>query len=278
MVKLYHTDVRILENKNLSPDVKLLVFSNPRIAKESFPGKFISIDCSPLVFLRRPFCISGVSGAKIEIFYKVIGLGTRALSRRKKGEFINVLGPLGSGFPEAFVKKDAKFTPLFVAGGTGIAALRYLAQELPKPGVLFYGAKTKKEIPNGALEIFRKKKWQVGISTDDGTLGTRCTSCDLFDDYISRGTRSTRDHSGSAAVVFACGPKPMLKGVIKTAHKHGLKCFVSLEEKMACGLGACRGCVTKVRSPDLKHSGQEYIYKTICKDGPVFDSKELILE
>ncbi|MBU0951260.1 MAG: dihydroorotate dehydrogenase electron transfer subunit [Elusimicrobia bacterium] len=266
MAKLYQSNVKIIENKTLSPNIKLLVFSNSLIAKESFPGKFLSIDCSPSTFFRRPFCISGINGIKIEILYRIIGPGTKVLAEKRKGDILNVFGPLGNGFPKEAIKP--KITPVLIAGGTGIASLRYLAQKFNKPGILFYGAKTKKEIPPGAIEIFKKKKWQINISTDDGSLGAKCNVCELFNG----------SSFGTQTVVFACGPKPMLKEVIKITEKNSLKCFISLEEKMACGVGACRGCVTKVKNFQSKYALEEFVYKTVCKDGPVFDSKEIILD
>ncbi|OGS17977.1 MAG: hypothetical protein A3J83_02565 [Elusimicrobia bacterium RIFOXYA2_FULL_40_6] len=267
MAKLYQSNVEIIENKTLSPNIKLLVFSNSLIAASSFPGKFISIDCGSTVFFRRPFCISGINGNKIEILYRVIGPGTKILAQKKKGDVINVFGPLGNGFPKEVIKP--KNLPVLIAGGTGIASLRYLAQKCAKPGILFYGAKTKKEI--FGLEIFKKKKWQINISTDDGSLGAKCNVCDLFSNHLVKSQISNLKFT-----IFACGPKPMLKEVIRITGENNLKCFISLEEKMACGVGACRGCVTKVSNLKSQISG-EFIYKTVCKDGPVFDSKEIIL-
>ena len=284
MVKLYQADVEIIENKHLTPVHKLLACNSKQIAAHPIPGKFITIDLGQ--FFRRPFCIAGVNGTKIDILYRIIGPGTEYLSKLKKGDKINVFGPLGTGYSP--LAKDV--LPVFVSGGTGIASLRYLAQTLNKPGLLFYGAKTKKEIVG--LELFKKKKWKIILSTDDGSLGSKCNACDLFNRYLS-----TYKLNNLSSVVFACGPKPMMKGISAKAKEKGMKCYVSLEEKMACGVGACRGCVVKVtnlKSPAFQEKagsrlmmqdGQiknqsinniEFDYKACCKDGPVFDSAELL--
>ncbi|MCB4790315.1 MAG: dihydroorotate dehydrogenase electron transfer subunit [Elusimicrobia bacterium] len=185
--------------------------------------------------------------------YKVIGKGTESLASLKKGQSLNLLGPLGNGYEIPPAKNKI---PVLISGGVGIASLAYLAKKLPAPGILFYGTQSKKDIVG--LEIFKKKKWQIKLSTMDGTAGFKGFVTDLCRESLDRDTCST-------AVIYSCGPKPMLKSAARTAKELGVECFVSLEEMMACGVGICQGCVVKTNEG----------YRKVCDDGPVFNADKI---
>ncbi|MFN3966861.1 MAG: dihydroorotate dehydrogenase electron transfer subunit [Endomicrobiia bacterium] len=256
MAKLYQLDLEILENKSISPFHKILVLRDKKIGVISQPGQFITILTNKI--LRRPFCISSVKKDKIEILYKIVGEGTKWLSERKKGEKINVIGPLGSGlFNYSLLPSSCSL--LFVAGGTGIASLRFLAQKFSRAGLLFYGAKTKKEIVG--LDIFIQKKWKINIATEDGSCGYKGTVIELLNKYLS-----DQSFNHLSSYVYSAGPEKMLKSVSEICKKHGIKGQVSLEKIIACGVGACRGCVVETKDGE---------YKSVCKDGPVFDIQDV---
>ncbi len=226
------------------------------------------------IFLRRPFSICVAKNKTFSIFFKVVGPGTDILSQKKEGDVLNIIGPLGCGY---FLSSlPSPLSPIFVAGGTGIASLFFLAKRVTnhKPrATIFIGAKTKKEI------FFKKELEKNGCkviaSTDDGSYGHKGYISDVFSRYLST------IHYPLFTAVYACGPRPMLKKIAETSEKYKLKCYVSLEEKMACGVGACMGCVVKTRiSTDMKTqiNTADFEYKRVCKDGPVFDADEIIWE
>ena len=252
MAKYYQLNLEIQENRNISPYHKILVLRDKKITEISQPGQFVTILTDGL--LRRPFSISSVKKDKFEILYKVIGKGTQFLSKKVKGEFLDVMGPLGN------VYKVHTGLPIFMAGGTGIASLRFLAQKLTSSGILFYGVKTKKEIIG--LDVFIQKKWKIEIATEDGSYGYKGTVIELFKKYLN-GHRI----DFQSIYVYSAGPKEMLKMVCEICEKNNLKGQMSLEKIIACGVGACRGCVIKTKDGE---------YKTVCKDGPVFDINDVL--
>jgi len=252
MAKYYQLNLEIQENRNISPYHKILVLRDKKITEISQPGQFVTILTDGL--LRRPFSISSVKKDKFEILYKVVGKGTQFLSKKVKGEFLDVMGPLGTSY------KIQNGFPVFVCGGTGIASLRFLAQKLTSSGILFYGVKTKKEIIG--LDVFIQKKWKIEIATEDGSFEYRGTVSELFKKYLNENQIDPQ-----SIYIYSSGPKEMLKIVSEICKKNGLKGQISLEKIIACGVGACRGCVIKTK--DGK-------YKTVCKDGPVFDLNDVL--
>jgi len=223
---------------------------------DAAPGQFAMIQvkekAGPL--LRRPLSYLQAGEGRIEFLYRVVGVGTHILAQAKKKDELKVLGPLGSGFDLSPVKSSA----LLVAGGIGIAPIYFLAMKLVErriPNVeLVYGARTAKEIL--FAEDMEKTGITVRIATDDGSAG-------------SRGLASEEAIKAMGAnkpdVVFACGPYPMLHAVAESAARIGAPCRVSIEERMACGVGACMGCAVKTE--------QGYLH--VCCDGPVFDASVL---
>lgn len=245
----------VLENAKISNDIFRIKFRAPQLAKEGKPGQFIEVLCAGqgAPFLRRPFGIHSVNVEKGEASFllKRIGRGTEILSFLKPGDALDIVGPLGNGFD---IKKGKMH--LIAGGGIGIAPLLFLAQELKKQGEkmqIFLAARTADEVP--CIEDF-KKCGEVSLATDDGTLGEKC----FIDTPIARALKAAKN-----PVIYACGPHAMLRAVACM----GAPAQVSLEEKMACGIGVCQGCAVEVKNKDSK-------YKMVCKYGPVFNAEDIV--
>ncbi len=252
----------IVENREAAPEHYKLVLYVPEIVGQPVPGQFLQIRCNqsydPL--LRRPFSIHRIlESSCLEILYKVVGKGTESLRQRKPKEKLDILGPLGNGFGVAEDLESA----LLVAGGMGIAPLLALAEYLRKEKkkvIILMGAKTKDLLL--CSEELKRLGCQVEHSSEDGSAGFRGMVTTLMEDFLS-----TLDSQPST--IYACGPRGMLKEVCRIAHKNNLPCQVSLEEYMACGVGACLGCPVRLKGP---RSG----YKMVCKEGPVFSGEEIV--
>ena len=238
-----------------------MVLDAPYIAKSAKPGQFVQIKCSDSMepLLRRPFSIHKVKRG-LEILYEVVGKGTEMLSRKQKGEYLDALGPLGNGFS---LPRGSNLKPraIIIAGGIGAAPLVYLAEELKKnkiKTIVLIGAKTKGLIL--CEKDFKKITPEVYVSTDDGTYGCKGFVSKLFHKILKT------TESKFETVVYVCGPHGMLRCIADICRERNFECQVSMEEKMACGIGACLGCVVETKSGN----------KLVCKDGPVFNVSELI--
>lgn len=260
---MLHKAGKVISNKEVKPGYFLMYIKCPPVAKTARPGQFLTIRCGnetePL--LRRPFGFHKIKNSSFEILYEVVGKGTGILSSTEPNERVDILGPLGNGFDVPKNKKDF----IIVAGGIGVAPLVALAEKLVrspqsivhrKPLILI-GARTKNDIL--CEGEFRKLGCEVKVSTDDGSRGFKGPVTDLLRDLPS--TMDCR-----LRTIYACGPEPMLKAVARVARRRGIEAYASLEEHIACGVGACLGCAIKTRSG----------YKLVCKDGPVFNLKEMI--
>jgi dihydroorotate dehydrogenase electron transfer subunit len=249
---------KIISNQKLNNNVWHLEFASEIIARQATPGQFLNIKVgeglSPL--LRRPISIHRVSGCKVRLVYEVIGQGTQVLAGRKPGEFLDIIGPLGKGFDYRQPVQPSEAKNILIAGGMGVAPLVFLAEKmkLTKPLVLI-GASTKKQIL--CVSEFIALGCTLKLATDDGSLGFKGRVTDLLKIVL----KQTRPRE-----LFSCGPRLMLKAVVQIAGENNIASQLSLEEHMACGIGACLGCVVSTKSG----------YKRVCKDGPVFSGKELI--
>ena len=239
----------IISNKQICADYFELKVKMPLVAGQCVPGQFFMISV-PGVFLRRPISVHDSVKNHVTFLYKTVGKGTKMLSQIKCGE-IKLLGPLGSGYN---LKLPKNSDPVIVAGGTGIASVHFLAAKLKKKGTLYYGARSKTDLL--CLDKFKKLGWKAVLATDDGSKGHKGFVTDIVEKKLKK-----------SDTLFACGPTPMLKKVLKIAKDKGVKGFVSLEEKMACGIGNCQGCAVKING----------INKMTCKDGPVFKIEEVEL-
>ncbi|MFQ5735386.1 MAG: dihydroorotate dehydrogenase electron transfer subunit [Thermodesulfobacteriota bacterium] len=254
---------RILYNDRVAPGYYRLglAWKTPSIV----PGHFVMLrvehGLDPL--LRRPFGIYRVLGARgrrklrgsgIEILYQVVGKGTSILSMKAPGETIDLLGPLGGGFPAPAPGRRV----ILAAGGMGIAPLYLLARTL-KGGVLLFGARDR-TVARIARE-FKSFDCKVRIATDDGSAGRKGFVTELLGEEV------TED-----SVVYACGPVAMLKASAAIAQKAGALCHVSLERSMACGIGVCLGCAVRMK---VRNEEENKNYRMVCSEGPVFDSRDI---
>jgi len=206
--------IKIIKNYKIKENYFKIVLSNPYLAKNSQPGQFLNIKIDEDIFLRRPFSIHRVKGNNLEILYEVVGKGTETLSKKKKGEYLDVIGPLGNGFNYQLPITNYQL-PILVAGGIGVAPLAFLAQKLKEiPNsksqipIVLIGAKNKNKILGE--EEFKRWGFEVKIATDDGSRGFKGNVSDLLKHILS-----TMNYELST--IYACGPYPMLKEIAKIA-------------------------------------------------------------
>jgi dihydroorotate dehydrogenase electron transfer subunit len=255
------------------------------------PGQFVMVRPSFAAdpFLPRAFSIYRIAPAAdgavpaVEILYKVLGKGTQCLSRMATGQEVEILGPLGN----SFTVPEGVDTAVLVAGGIGVPPIAALAQHLHNPQtairdrLVFLGGKTSEDIL--CVKDFEAAGATVHVTTEDGSRGTRGLITDLLGPFLaSCGDRVTWQsgkqedptrpvaHSPGRLSIFTCGPPGMLAAVARLAETFGVPCQTSVEANMACGFGACMGCAIGARS-----NGSGPKYKLVCKDGPVFESREL---
>ncbi len=268
--KMVQIKARILSHQEVAPGSFLLKLNAPAIAGSISPGQFVHlrISDSDLPLLRRPFSLHRVRPPAIALLYQIKGEGTRILSAKRTGEILDLIGPLGNGFDLAGIPKNKKI--ILVAGGLGLAPLLGLADKLVthhKKGKLafFLGARTK-DLLLGRPAI-RRLGIDCFMATDDGTFGEKGLITLLFEKKLKGALKNP-------GMVFACGPRAMLKSMALLSRRYNFPCQISLEENMACGLGACMGCTVRFRSSSGDKKSFEN--KLVCKDGPVFRAREVI--
>jgi len=247
----------IQENRPVHAVHNLLTLALPAGVPESRPGQFFMIEVNkgtdPL--LKRAFSLFRKTGQGLQILYRIRGKGTEILKEMKAGAMIEVLGPLGTCYP--LPSEDS--IPLVVAGGIGIASVFSFVEQFAGRAIVFYGARTKKDLlMHDELKGFAK---EILVSTDDGSAGTKGTAADTLKHFLSHHPSPITHHR-----IYACGPHPLLKAVAEIAREHRIPAYISMEEHMACGIGACLGCIVKTRDG----------YTRVCKEGPVFEAKEIV--
>ena len=252
----------ITGKKSWGNDYFLLSLEAPEIARESKPGQFlmVRITSHPYPLLRRPFSIHARDKQNIEIFFQNAGVGTSMLSQKQRGDTIEILGPLGNGFP--IEKKYEQATVSLIGGGRGAAPLYFLACELMKINVkitVFYGGKSLNDLPIASK--FKKENIKTLCSTEDGSSGFKGLITDLFETELKTNVPS---------LIFACGPEGMLKTLAKISKTHQIPAELSLESIMGCGFGACWGCVKKIKK------GKTAEWHKVCEDGPVFSAGDIV--
>lgn len=251
-VKMYGI---VVSQEQIATDVYSMWIAAGAIAAAAVPGQFISVytkDSGKL--LPRPISICEIDqgAGRLRIVYRVAGTGTAEFSAYQAGDAISVMGPLGNGFPQ---KEGRAF---LIGGGIGIPPMLALAKNLKCEKQMILGYRD---------ELFLNEEFvpygDVYIATEDGSTGTKGNVLDAI-----------KTHALTADVIYACGPAPMLRALKAYAAEAGIQCWLSLEEKMACGIGACLACVCKSREID----GHTHVHnKRICKDGPVFLAEEVEL-
>jgi len=248
-------DTTIVENKNITDDVKELIVYAPKIAQQAVPGQFVHVKVAtgePL--LRRPISISNVNveSGTLSLIYRIVGKGTAHLANLKTNDEVNCLGPLGNGFDLTCER------PLLVGGGMGIAPLIFLAQRLnPHTTTVLMGGRNKTEM--FWQPMYEGLAKEIHITTDDGSMGTKGFTVSALPDLVK---------SNQFDRIFVCGPHVMMEAVAKFAKEHKIPCQISMEKYMACGIGACLSCTCASKLGDKR--------KKVCTDGPVFWAEEVL--
>jgi len=245
----------IVDNDYVNKHIKLLTLRplSEVIAPEA--GQFYMLQAGntydPL--LKRPFSIFRYDLNSLQFLYRVIGKGTSCLAAYTNGDRISVIGPLGNGYPAP----EGDF--IVIAGGIGIASLWPILEKFRGSCYLFYGARNRDELVMS--DEAEKLSKHVFFSTDDGSAGQRGFITTLFKDFLDTSQAAYR-----SLPVYACGPVAMIKNLSVMISGKLLRCYASLEENMACGLGACLGCVVKTTSG----------HRRVCKEGPVFNLGQIL--
>ena len=249
----------VIEQKMIADGICSMWLDAKEVAVQAKPGQFISVysnDKSRV--LPRPISICEIDREKgtLRIVYRVVGKGTEEFSKAEAGDSFEILGPLGNGFPieEAKGKKV-----LMIGGGIGVPPMLQTAKEIEGEAIIVSGYRNQ--------DLFLKEELESAgtlfIATEDGSVGTKGNVVDAI-----------RENQIEADMMFACGPAPMLRAIKAYALEKGIPCWISMEEKMACGVGACLACVCQSKDVD---SHSHVHNKRICKDGPVFLSTEVEL-
>ncbi len=234
----------------------------PEVAASAVPGQFVSVYCRDASrLLPRPISLCEIDRerGRLRLVYRIAGAGTRELSERKAGETIEIMGPLGNGYSLEGLPADGGHAVL-MGGGIGIPPLLALARALPgiRTAVLGY-----RDGETFLREEFEALGCRVIIATDDGSIGTKGNVID-----------AARENAVRGDMIYSCGPVPMQRGVKAYAAELGIPAQLSLEERMACGIGACLACVCQSKEKD---SHSHVHNKRVCKDGPVFFADEIEL-
>lgn len=254
-MKKFVLDLTVNSVEALSPKHVLIRLTHDEPLPAMLPGQFVEVrvDGSPSTFLRRPISINNVDYAANELWLLVaaVGDGTRRLQQLSLGDKLNCVLPLGNSFT---MPAEASAKVLLVGGGVGVAPLLYLGKQMRAKGVVptfLLGARTAADVLERALfeEVGR-----VLITTEDGSEGEK--------GFVTQHSVLSQEHFDA---IYTCGPKPMMMAVARYAYKNGIECEASLENKMACGVGACLCCVEKTVEGN----------KCVCKDGPVMNIKKL---
>ena len=256
-------ETRVIEHREIQGGYRLLVLLAPVIAPQVRPGQFVHLRVPHLeaAVLRRPFSVYDARHDRISILYKDVGHGTGTMKYLHAGEALSLIGPLGHGFPTC----GEGHIPVLVAGGYGMAALYLGARQSPVKGVAFFGGRTSADIL--CVEEFEALGWEVRVSTEDGSLGSRGMVTEAMDAWL----RS--DRGDRVPEFFACGPNGMLKAVGDRAIAGGWTAWISMDRYMGCGVGACLTCVQKIKTPD-----GGWIWERCCKEGPVFECRKVVWE
>jgi dihydroorotate dehydrogenase electron transfer subunit len=252
-VKKFLEDAVIISQQAIIRDVWKMVLQAPHIAKEARPGQFVNLRyMEGSTFLRRPFGIADADplAGTVTVIYRLVGQGTHEMARLKEGQRISAEGPLGEG-----LFTTAPGNVLLAGGGVGLAPLIFLAKQLDHPVVLISG-KTADEI--FWREFFEPYAGKIYITTDDGSRGIKGFAVQALPVIFAENTIDR---------VSVCGPTVMMKTIAAATAQAGIDCEVSMEKRMACGIGVCLGCTF-----ESKISGKRY---KVCADGPVFPAQEV---
>ena len=244
---------KVTKVEQLAEGIYLLSADMGQIALDAKPGQFVHVLCSEGTLLRRPVSICDVNGTELTMVFEVKGEGTKWLAGRKAGDELDVLGPLGHGF-------DVTGGNVIVSGGgIGVPPMLYAAKSCAGRVTAVLGFRDSGRV---ILENeFKDACDETVIASDDSSYGVRGPVTLPIEELLKTG-----EYDG----VLCCGPRPMLKAIAQLCSRYGVKCQVSMEERMGCGIGACLVCACKTQK-----DGQEHMSR-VCKDGPVFDAGEVV--
>ena len=259
MTRVHQLKAKILSVVEAIKGVYLFRLEAPEIAKAARPGQFVMVRCGKDTILPRPFSVHSANGKEIALLINVVGKGTGWLSLKKKGEMLDIFGPLGNGYTISEKTKNL----LLVAGGIGIAPLRFLAERAAEEGkkvTIIMGAKSRESLfplntPQRLYNIgMLPANVQCLTATEDGSEGFKGLATYLIPHYLK-----------NIDQIFACGPAAMYKTMAQMPELRGKDIQLSLEIMMGCGVGVCQGCAIKTKNG----------LKQVCKDGPVFGMGEV---
>ena len=258
MSEKFQETVTVVSQKQIGTGIYDLTIQTKEIAAAAKAGQFVSVysnDASKL--LPRPISLCGIDrkAGTLRLVYRVTGehTGTEQFSRLQAGDTMKIMGPLGNGFT---VEKGRK--AFLIGGGIGVPPMLQLAKEMKDAGENFQIVMGYRDAGTFLLDEF-KEQGESFVATEDGSVGTKGNVLDAI-----------RENHLDADVIYACGPTPMLRALKTYAEEQNMTCYVSMEERMACGIGACLGCACRTIKND-----EEY-FAHVCKDGPVFNAKEVL--
>lgn len=262
MSEKFQETVTVVSQKQIGTGIYDLTIQTKEIAAAAKAGQFVSVysnDASKL--LPRPISLCGIDrkAGTLRLVYRVTGehTGTEEFSRLQAGDTMKIMGPLGNGFT---VEKGRK--AFLIGGGIGVPPMLQLAKEMKDAGENFQIVMGYRDAGTFLLDEF-KEQGESFVATEDGSVGTKGNVLDAI-----------RENHLDADVIYACGPTPMLRALKAYAEEQNMTCYVSMEERMACGIGVCLACVCNSTEKDA-HSNVKN--KRICKEGPVFNAKEVEL-
>ncbi len=256
MAEKFKENAVIISQEEIAPGIFSMWLKTEQIAQHAKAGQFISIYCEDgSRMLPRPISICEIdkNDGALHLVYRVAGKGTQEFSEKNTGMELSVLGPLGNGFP---LKSKKAF---LIGGGIGIPPILELAKQLDCEKQIVLGYRNSDMF---LLDEF-KKYGPVYIATEDGSYGSKGNVLDAI-----------RENDLEADIIYACGPTPMLRALKEYAAEKQMECWISMEEKMACGIGACLACVCKSKEVDAHTNVHN---KRVCKEGPVFRAEEVEL-
>ncbi|MCU6762574.1 Dihydrdoorotate oxidase B%2C electron transfer subunit [uncultured Roseburia sp.] len=256
MAEKFKEQAVIISQEEIAPGIYSMWLKTNQIAKHAKAGQFISLYCDDKSrMLPRPISICEIDAADsaLRIVYRIAGGGTAEFAGKHTGMQLEIMGPLGNGFP---LKNKKAF---LIGGGIGIPPMLELAKQLDCEKQIVLGYRNSEMF---LLDQF-KKEGSVYVATEDGSYGSRGNVLDAI-----------RENGLGADIIYACGPTPMLRALKEYAAEHKTECWISMEEKMACGIGACLACVCKSKEVD-EHTNVHN--KRVCKEGPVFRAEEVEL-
>lgn len=248
----------VLGQESVGTQIFSLLLEEKTVAALAKPGQFVSVYCHDRSrLLPRPIsiCEADPAAGTVRLVYRIAGEGTREFAALKTGDMVEILGPLGNGFPLEEAEGKSAF---LIGGGIGIPPLVELAKRLPGKKQIIAGYRDELFLTQ---ELSRRG--ELFIATEDGSTGTKGNVLDCI-----------RENGLTADIIFACGPTPMLRALKAYAETEKIPCYLSLEQRMACGIGACLACVCHTTEKD-EHS--QVKNKRICAEGPVFEAGEIVL-